>query len=202
MENSQGLIDDAWRFLRYFLPGLTFFVELVIYLFISSILLSPLCIAQLRDLLLMFLRDLNVGVLLIAFLFGSIGLGYLFSIFHHLWIPLFIDHRQVLKNAISKKRLGLKSYTENHDEQDLPSSMFLSRRGAWLAVTAIWHEMKEKDLIKSANPRIESLSNIMHGSGTTFFAALFAAVVWYLLYFRIHGVVLTWYMLLIPLAGC
>jgi hypothetical protein len=198
MDDTQSFLNDARRFLRYFLPGLTFFVEVAIFLFIPVILQTDLCFAQLLNLSLEFLKGLHAGVLLTVLLFGSVGLGYLFSILHHLLIHFLIDHREMLGNAIFKQRLKIYRYFKERGEEEIPSSD-LSKNGSWIVVTGVWHEMKDYSaLIKSANPRIESLTDIMHGSGTSFWGSIFAAVLWCLLYYKIYGVFWTWYML-IPL---
>jgi hypothetical protein len=176
---------------------LTFFVEVAVFLFIPIILQTDLCFAQLTNLNWEFLKDLHTGVLLTVLLFGSVGLGYIFSIFHHLFISFLIDHRQMLENAILNERLKL--YLAGQREHEiLPSD--LRKKGAWVVVTGIWHEMKEKsDLIKSANPRIESLTDIMHGSGTTSWGSIFAALLGWLIYHKFFSACTDLYYIVIPL---
>ena len=192
MDDTQSFLNDARRFLRYFLPGLTFFVEVAVFLFIPIILQTDLCFAQLTNLNWEFLKDLHTGVLLTVLLFGSVGLGYIFSIFHHLLISLLINHRQMLGNAILNERLKLYQYIQEQGEVEVSSSD-LRKKGAWVVVMGIWHEMKDySTLIKSANPRIESLTDIMHGSGATFWGSIFAALVGWLIYRKFFCSYMPW----------
>jgi hypothetical protein len=172
-------MNEARRFLRYVAPGLAGIIECVFLIFISH----PARVLPGRDnssVPSTFLGT-NIGAGLAALLGAALaalvvsgGLGFVLSTVHHaayVWVRgLCIDHRGVLTWAIKKGKLKV-----------YPESSELSRREAWRILAAFWHErLGESPRLRSANPRVDTLTDIVHGAGTGFYGAAFAFACWLL----------------------
>jgi hypothetical protein len=171
-------MDEARRFLRYVIPGLSFVVQLVLLL---CELIPDWTFPTLKYLL---SSDRGIGIALAALL-GTGGLGFLFSMFHHellwggpRWVAGPIDHSDLIE-WLRQRDLLLLLDARSGVALDALDETKPDRFQSWAIVTALWHEriqpsrgMSRK--IKSANPRIDSLVNTMHSMGTSRVASVAA----------------------------
>ena len=165
-------MKEAQRFLRYVIPGLIFLIEVSLYLFLST----PYEFVQ-------FVKDWkllkNSGTPISTFLISG-GLGFFFGVFYHVlyWrgcLPV-VKHCRLIKVAINRNWLKL-NQEFNVKELDQMQAMCL--------IMAFWHERKESSIrIKEANPRVESLTDIMHGLGTAFIGSIIAIPLWLFIYWK------------------
>ena len=205
-------MQEAQRFLRYVVPGLIFFIEILIYLLLSG----DICFSQL-------IEQVNpIGIAISGFL-ASGGLGFLLGVIYYtvvwqeeeprwiitwprsrirkipipwLWkkaarlgkklgVKLGADLRPVLQEA--KGWLNLSCCNNGVETTDL------SKRGAWRVVISYLNmRMKTSKRIEGAIRRIDGLSNLMNGLGTTFLAS-FAALVLFVIYHLIRCIPLDRY---------
>ncbi|HKZ56626.1 MAG TPA: hypothetical protein VJ024_02880 [Thermodesulfovibrionales bacterium] len=163
-------MNEVRQFLRYVIPGLGFFIEIFLYLFISA---PEQFICTVKDNI---SQTAIIGSALTLFV-GSGGVGYLFSIIHHVlfhqnWRTLYptaVDRRNLINQVRGNGRLSLQV---NFNPTPDPG---LNHHEAWSIFTAVWHErIKTSSLIESINPHNETLSDIMHGSGTSFIGSFLA----------------------------
>ncbi len=170
-------MDEARRFLRYITPGLSFLIEIVVLLFIAQ---PSIMLGHTKSLG-------NAANLSLPFtaLIASGGLGYIFSLIHHFlfwqiytrleWTSLIYDHREMLNALEEKDHLKFIDQQEN-----IRQAKDITLENAWRVVAAIWHQRKEDSTrIKSADNRTTSLSDLMHGAGTSFVGSVFAVIAWF-----------------------
>lgn len=167
-------MDEARRFLRYITPGLTFLIEIISLLFIAQ---PSIMLEHTKTLG----GNANLSLPFTA-LIASGGIGYIFSLIHHFlfwqiyawreWTSLIYDHRDMLK-ALEEK--GHLKFIDQRERDKKAKDITLEN--AWRVVCSIWHERKEDSTrIKSADNRTTSLSDIMHGAGTSFVGSVFAVI--------------------------
>lgn len=163
-------MDETHRFLRYVMPGALFFIEA---LFLLLLLLWPeWTVTRLHQLL-----DVKLGSALAGFL-GLGGMGFLLSIFHH-WSRECkclggFDHSLVIKRLRERNVLQL---FDAHAGNLLSVEDEPDRHQAWAIVNALWHQRVSKNhRIKGANPRAETLSDMVHSIGTARVGAVFAII--------------------------
>jgi hypothetical protein len=163
-------MQEAQRFFRYVVPGLTLFIEAGIYLLLSG----DICFSQLIKI------SNNIAVAISALL-ASGAIGFLLGVFYYtlIWrrpfIKIAIDHRPALREAVDNGWLQLKSHLPEKaiDVNDL------SIRGAWHIAISYWNSRIEASLpIKGATPRAERLADIGNGLGTACISSAFAFLVW------------------------
>lgn len=171
-------MDEARRFLRYIFPGGTAGIEFALLMVLSGPPWPSL------DLISRFNRfDLTIPVS--AFLAFAV-LGYVFSVFHHVllwslyqclsWTP---DYRPFIRRAESRGWLSLDFLGEPYPSCTSISD-HLTVRGAWCLLNALWHErVGTCAYIKSANPRSDSLADIVHGTGAAFVGSVAAVALWF-----------------------
>lgn len=176
-------MEDAKRFLRYVLPGLAFVIYTVSYLFLSY---PRLVISKFESYIIN--SQSSIGVLLTVFLLSG-GIGYVLSIIYHFlygidWLANLLglaNHRQMI---ISAGRLNYLEFREEDNFDFLAINEIdrrITRSGAWRILNALWHERAESSPeIRGANPRIDSLSDLTHGSGTTLVGAVMASLLYLL----------------------
>lgn len=162
-------MNETHRFLRYVMPGASFSVEALLILLL---LLPEWTMTKLGE-----FADAALGGALVAFL-GLGSFGFLFSIVHHLFreCPILggVDSRLVIerlraKNAIEFLHAGT---CEPVLSGDLPD-----RDQAWVIVNALWHQrVSVNPRIHAANPRVQTLADLVHSIGTAQWGALFAGV--------------------------
>lgn len=178
-------MEDARRFFRYIIPGLTFGIELTLYFLISHQKL-------IYDLFKIIVESKIATGVTLAGIFISGGIGFLLSQIHHVfyWAEVYFsfglagDHRPMLRSAESANYLKYDFADENGVKEIKRPE--LSRAAAWRVVTALWHErVKLSEEIKGANPRTDSLSDLMHGSGAMLVGAIVAFMVWVIVLFSI-----------------
>jgi hypothetical protein len=161
-------MDEARRFLRYVTPGLAFAVQALFLFFILD-----------RCWTFDLIKDLSTkagaGAAIGLFLTSG-GLGYLFSVVHHVVHnmvdhPLIsaVDHTEAVKELMAKGclNIGIESEAVNRDT-------------AWLAVTAVWKERLDEEFgsskIRSANEYATALMDHVHSAGAVRMSALCALV--------------------------
>lgn len=173
-------MDDARRFFRYVIPGLTFIIELSLFFLLSN----PE--KFLHEIIKMFSnRDLGFGAPFVLFI-ASGALGFLLGIIYHFlyWLPIIrrhmVDHSPMIKKMIDIGWLRIKFCDScNVDKKEITQS------GAWRILTAFWHSRKNSSkIIKGANDRIDSLGNTVHGLGTVFIGAVMSFPVWWLFNYK------------------
>jgi len=166
-------LPEAQRFLRYVVPGLTFFIELLIYLLISR----DICFSQLIGMV------NPIGIAISGFL-ASGSLGFLFGIIYYsvVWREKILTHiltganlRRFLEYAERKE--WLKLYCPTCLTRWEVKAANLTKRGAWRAVIS-YIDTREEDskTMKGAVGGMKRLANLMNGLGTTC-SASFAALI-------------------------
>ena len=178
LQKNKGLskMDETRRFLRYITPGLTFLIEIIFLLFIAQPLIMIGKTKALGN-----IADLSIPF---TVLIASGGIGYIFSLIHHFlfwqlyawreWTSLIYDHRDMLK------ALEEKGHLKFIDQREIEKkAQDITLENAWRVVCSVWHERKEDSMrIKGADDRTTSLSDIMHGAGTSFVGSVFAVIAW------------------------
>lgn len=163
-------MDETHRFLRYVMPGALFFIEA---LFLLLMLWPEWTVTRLDQLA----KTNNLGGALVAFL-GLGGLGFLFSIFHH-WSRECkclggVNHCLVIERL---RKMTVLQLFDAHTGNLLSVEDELDRHQAWAIVNALWHQRVSEDhRIKGANPRAETLADIVHSIGTARVGAVFAMI--------------------------
>ena len=161
-------MDEARRFVRYIMPGIVFILEVLIFLSISD-----------PNQLKCFIKNIGIitsheGIGLIVVTLLSGGLGYIFSNVYYFSRnfcegKLSVDHRDLLINACDKEWIRFTS----------KNCKDLTAEDGWQIVTALWKSrLESSEKIKSADQRMDSLSDIFHGLGTSVVASCLAFVVW------------------------
>jgi predicted membrane channel-forming protein YqfA (hemolysin III family) len=164
-------MTDLRSFVRYLVPGLTFLIEFVLVLAAASY-------TETVSLLGGSLKAADIGSIFGAALALG-GLGYLASVAHHslCWSSLgswynAVDLRAVIQRLQAQNLLVL----ERQEGSAQPVGA-LSRAGAWRIFTALWHSRREtSNRIKGATVRADSLSDLMHGSGSAVVACVLAVL--------------------------
>lgn len=164
-------MTDLRSFVRYLVPGLTFLIELVLVLAAASY-------TETVSLLGGSLKAADIGSIFGAALALG-GIGYLASVVHHCvcWSSLgswynAVDLRAVIQRLQAQNLLVLEP-----QEGVSPPVGALSRAGAWRVFTALWHSRREtSNRIKGATTRADSLSDLMHGSGSAVVACVLAVL--------------------------
>jgi hypothetical protein len=179
-------MDEARRFLRYVIPGVAFIVQTLLILWILIPDWTLNIIAKLR-------ADTGIGIV-IAALFGSGGIGFIFSTVHHVilwqcrsrWFTGPLDHRGLIDRLRSRNVLCL---LDPQNGVALPASLKPDRFEAWAIVAALWHEriatskwVSKK--IKSAEPRSDSLANLVHSLGAARVASIVAVILAFAIFTR------------------
>jgi hypothetical protein len=168
-------LEQAQRFFRYVVPGLTLIIELLAYLLISE----DICLEQL-------IKHSNPIGVAVSALLASGGLGFLLGIIYYtiVWREKILkniltgaDFHHFLKIAESKK--WLKLCCPNGEQVKVNN---LTKRGAWRVVISYWDTRAEaSERIKGAIRRMDRLADIMNGLGTTCVAS-FGALIFFIIY--------------------
>ena len=172
-------MDEARRFLRYITPGLVFITEILILLWIIAPNLAQTILKNLK-------QDSGLG-LVAATLLGSGGVGFMFSVIHH-WIHWrgkngVTDHKQFIT---SLRERGIIQLRNRSSGAILDEKRTLSQFQAWSILTGLWNERLsgEKSLVKAADPRATSLTDLAHSLGTARVGTVFAWIVTSFVLFR------------------
>jgi hypothetical protein len=180
-------MDEARRFLRYVIPGLSFVVQTILLLWGLVPDWTQGMVAELRT-------DKGIGIV-IAALFGSGGLGFIFSTVHHAilwqcrkrWLIGPVDHRDLIDRLRSRNLLSL---LDAQSGNVLPLNRRPDRFEAWAIFASLWHERIAPSKwtskkIKSAEPRADSLANLVHSLGAARIASLVAVILAFVITARI-----------------
>lgn len=190
MENTAKFLRQIFR---YVLPGHVFLLEIYIYSkYTNCILLN------LRN---SFTRENDIFIIILA---GTI-LGYIFGIIYHAFFyhttwpqkikvswffPSIDDSRPLIKNAIKKKILIVKHFSEAPSKLLVPEGFNFSKKDAWTITTTLIHEMGADD--KRFNDiiigRLKDFADILHGVGTTCVASFCAMII--IFFYSIHDLIL------------
>jgi len=181
-------MEEARRFLRYVFPGLAFLIEVSIYLWISDYFL---CGNQR-----LFSNSIGKYINNTAFPWSifvtSGGVGFILSVIYHtfywVYLPPYckmnkginreltrrfkllsrVDHREALRVAVDNRWIEIQQ--RNGPRADIRC---FNRSDAWVIVTEFWHEhLKIFPKIEGANPRTDSLTDIMHGLGAAYIGSI------------------------------
>jgi hypothetical protein len=154
-------MDEARRFLRYITPGLVFITETLILLWIIEPNVTQTILKN-------FKQGSSLG-LVTATLLASGGVGFMLSVIHH-YLHWFgktgvIDHRQFVT---SLRKRGIIQLMYRNSGEILDEKRTLNRFQAWSILTGLWHERLagKKGIIKAADPRATSLTDLAHSLGT------------------------------------
>ncbi len=168
-------MDEAKRFIRYVIPGIVFIIEVIFYLIISAryAIIHIISSSELAD------SNKSIAIVLAALLTSG-GLGYIFSNIYYFLVHTFtyfdVDHRRLLRDAEEHKWIKL---SDKECEK-------LKVNKAWIIVVALWKGSPESsEEIKSADNRMDSLADILHGLGTSAVASLLALIVWIYLHLKL-----------------
>jgi len=159
-------MDEARRFLRYVMPGLSFIVQMVLFLW----LLIP---TWTQDNVLHPIVNSGIGLATIL-LFGSGGIGFIFGVIHHHVHAHFgsVDQAGTVNRLRGRNIIRL---IDTESGNEFNNGYRITRLNAWIIVTAIWHErIKTNKKIKSANTRTDSLADMTHSTGTARVASVCA----------------------------
>jgi hypothetical protein len=161
-------MTDLRNFVRYLVPGLTLVIEFALVLIAASYNEAFCLFADLPK---------DIGTILGGTLFLA-GVGYLIGLVHHriIWSCLgccygAIDFSPVLK------RLHKNNFIRYFPEEQEITTVEFSRAEAWRVFTALWYSrLNVSEIIKGANNRADSLSDLMHGLGSAFVACVLSII--------------------------
>ncbi len=179
-------MEDTRRILRYIIPGWVFAFELALWSFISNPTFFQCTYNKLS-------QTQGAAVIVTAILMsGGIGFGYLLSLLHHLlwscsWLPRTlrygIDYRDLLEQARQQDDLWVYLYGATE-----PDERPLTYAGSWRIVTSLYHGARRASkLLEGALFRADTLSDLMHGTGTVFVGSVAAYLFWLWLVVLKHG---------------
>lgn len=157
-------MEEARRFLRYVIPGLVLIIEVSFYLWLIDHKQFIELIKELKE-----ISENGIGLPISVFL-ASGGIGFILGVIYRVLSRFFglrelfmINHQPLIVDAVERDWLELQR-RENGINVD---PIMISQDGAWRIVTSFWHERRESSvIIKGANPRVDTLTDIMHGLGT------------------------------------
>lgn len=182
-------MQDPRQFIRYVLPGLTFVIEVALYLYLTDPVRAKCLFWGIVS------YQSGIAGLLTAFLLSG-GIGYLFSIVYYYFYGIewneFIairlgDHRPMLRSATGLGYLVFHR-EDNYDVLGRDEvNQSITRSGAWRIVNTLWHERLETCLrIKGANAGNDTRAHIAHGLGISLFGSIIAIFVGYMLQNKIE----------------
>lgn len=179
------------RFLRFVIPGLIFLIELSLYLVLSS---------YTEFLALINIPEHNIAVP-ISVLLVSGGIGAFFAaVYHSLYLfPVIrwitIDHRPAI---IDFEKIGWLELRRRDNDQRIEGKK-LTQRVAWRIVSAFWYKKGiSSKRIKGAYPRVNTLNDIMHGTGTTVVGSFSAVLAWIFIYSKLSNGYSSNYFFILP----
>lgn len=168
-------MDEAGRFFRYIIPGVTFFVELLLLLLLMQ---WEWVLGHKSLLKELFVTAGNfTGVL--SFIVASGGVGYLLGTIYRGTFELCLSPRyyaNIIQDARKQNwnHLSIQVYGQ---DQNNTNPILLARR-SWIVFTFILHErLAFSARANTIINRSESLNNHVHGAGTAFTSSLIAFAV-------------------------
>lgn len=159
-------MSEIKRIVRYTLPGIIFLFVLTVSVYVSG------DISFKRSLLSVIKGGGIVSVL--AFLFGTGAVGYLFSMIYFFLRRsiscYFFDHVPPLLFLCHNYKLVIKAGEDNSK---------LSKADAWTILNYLWHaNMEENNVIGKVDGLVDRLCDVVHGIGATFIGICFAVIAW------------------------
>ncbi len=208
-------MNELRNLLRHLIPGVVFAIELFILIFIT---LTP----EGRSLLIQDIIKIQAGAVIgIGILLVFSGLGYIFSIIHHIlyhsiyrWLFRIFDadygtlinnlrEEGLLKLLKLKGLLQLKCNTEKKEHIDLN----FNPCGEWRIINTIWYSrIEESPILKGAHDKRDKVSwDIAHGNGAALIGSIFAVISWLYLFYSgcikmsVYPYECKWYLIIVPL---
>lgn len=155
-------MDEGRRFLRFVIPGVIYLLSTILF---TWILFPSWVLTQLAVLL---REQVGVGSA-IAGVVASGGVGYIFSVIHHLihnhvrWLAP-IDYSAVLNRLVSTGQISILSISEGEKRT---SAREFTRNDALPVLTSLWHERsKSCAIVSGVESRLNSFHDTAHASGT------------------------------------
>jgi hypothetical protein len=172
-------MDESRRYLRYVIPGLTFFIQLFILLWFTIPDWTKLIISNYKGI------EFPLFTLL-----GATGIGFIFSTIYHqfLWrkkksdkIKLF-NFKDLIKCLVKHRKLIILMYNCEEviklDNNHINCIDKIDRYDAWSIVNGIIYEKSEKnEKIKGSLARIDSLTNTFHSTGIATVSTIIASLI-------------------------
>jgi hypothetical protein len=161
-------LNDLRSFLRYLGPGIAFGLEIALFWVLAGLDTKWVGAALEKSAL-----TAAVGAI-----FASGGLGYLLGQAHHVmfWgIPGYAAYDLVppFSRLQNQKRITFRCQTCG----DVLNGYVPRHRESWQLVTAIWYGLiKDSKAIEGSTPRADSLTDLMHSSGSAFVGCCLASV--------------------------
>jgi hypothetical protein len=200
-------MDETRRFLRYVVPALAFLTEVALLLLLTQ---KGCLIGSVSARL----RTGGAGFAALILVMAG-GLGYLFSLLHHTLFWYYgkygVDYTDLVKTALAHGWLRLVTYRKRNEVtvEEPVESECVTCIVAWDVVTFLWYrpgragDEKDPELGEVFVHRTDTISDLMHGLGTSVIAACFILPTWAALYFWLcHEplppslLVISWYVLL------
>ncbi|MBN2563790.1 MAG: hypothetical protein JXQ75_22970 [Phycisphaerae bacterium] len=171
-------MNEARRFLRYIIPGISTVCLTLLYCVISK---SPLIDALARA-----EENGNTIGTVLAGVLASGGLGYLLSVFHHflcslpngVWhnLGLVVDLREAIKLPFTNGQLCIFDDSESGEDVKIDK---LCVHDAWVILNIVWHSrMKEDSPQALAESRQQSIWDLMHSAGALLIGSILSLVSW------------------------
>lgn len=165
-------MNEAQRFLRYVTPGLVFLAETLILLLI---LFPDWTVAQVNA-----VKGNEALGVIFATLLMSGGIGFIFSVVHHVihWTRFdarMLDHSGLIARLRAREVIQLVDARTNIPISD---NVVVTRVDAWVIATSLSNErLTTSEQIKGADLQVGVLVNMMHTTGTTRTATVVAWLV-------------------------
>jgi len=161
-------MNEAQRFLRYVTPGLMFLAEALVLLLI---LLPDWTITTLKE----NLREHEALGVVFATLLASGGVGFVFSVMHHVVLWSWIDAEILDLSGVVARLLKLKvlELCDANTGEKLKLEE-VSRIDGWVIVTSLWNIRLENSQIKAAAPQGQLMTDLTHTAGTARVATFFS----------------------------
>jgi len=168
-------MNEAQRFLRYVTPGLVFLAET---LFLLLILLPGWTLEQVKA-----VKEGEALGVVFATLLASGGVGFVFSLVHHVvhWARPRpgLDHSKLISRLRNANVIQL---VDAESGLEIAEDAKVSPANAWIIVTSLWHErLTKSDHIKAAEPKASVLVDMTHTTGTARVACAFAWITTFLI---------------------
>ena len=187
-------MNEARRFLRYVLPGLSTVLLFSVYFWAST----P---GELKQILQDFLQESALRAILGLFL-ASGALGYMLSVIHHVLcqckcpiyekLRLAVNVTPAITLAMSEKRPLVMVVDPNVPKRRLKPED-LSRTNAWLFKNMIWHTYRGNNAsLAEAESRMQSLWDLYHGAGALLIGSIVAFVLWLVVLLRLNFKAESW----------
>ncbi|MCH8905180.1 MAG: hypothetical protein IIA45_14865 [Bacteroidetes bacterium] len=148
------------RYLRYVIPGLVFIILLILFLALSN-----------YDLLISKFNEVSFSKLIVI-LFSSGGIVYIFSTIYWTYFRLRfpLDHTKIIDD--------LDQWVTIVDTKGIDKKIS-NKQDAWSVLNTFWYWKQEK--LQAIDSKVDRMSDITHGLGTTFIAMFISLPAWALI---------------------